>query len=223
LEEKKIYRILFEHDVVVSKLTPAYRIHSVSGKLIFYSGGQSEYQKQKGYISGMYIGTRNLQHSIDNVLDSPRPRIGYDFFRVLFNTAGTLSSEVASICTGSCSNSGRLIIDIFILDPGYRHMGIGIEAIQEMVRNYAKNNCAIAINIEPAQVQDLSWRFSDLPEESERRQQLIASGLIVDLTEFEKLTYEESHKKLLTHFENVGFRSLKETGILMVANQLDIL
>ena len=112
------------------------------------------------------------------------------------------------------------MIDTFILDPEYRHIGVGIEAIQVMIRNYARDDCPIAIRIEPAQMNDLAWRF---PRDSQENQQLRDLGFIVDLSEFEKLTFEESQGKLSDHFERMGFQHLKRSDTLMVSDQASLL
>ena len=220
---EKINRIIFEHEVIVSDLTLENRLHSIWERILFYPRKQGDYEDQGGIISGTYIETFNLQHTIDEVFSSQRSRGALDNFREIFNTDGTLVDEAASMCRGSSGESGLLMIDTFVLNPEYRHIGIGIEAIRAMVRNYARDNCGIAIYVEPAQLNDSSWMVSDLPEESEKKQEFRELGLAVDLTEFEKLTFEESRTKLLTHFGRFGFRPLKDSETLMVADKAEIL
>ena len=124
-----------------------------------------------------------------------------------------------------------VILDIY-LKPGSRHRRLGCKVIKATIDHLAKSAGAVAIRISPTQI-GMDWDYQTAKETFRADPDLVDTLSLSqlfpipifdeDVREFEALTDKEAHNKLVSHFDNMGFRQLSSSDNLMVINPFKIL
>jgi len=205
------------------------------GKIVCYENGDSGLTQIAGKIEGYYLNSNYLRNGMNAWSED---YYGKDILEVCQALSDSelcdeaINSEVRDLSGCDLKNPDVFVILDIYLKPEFRHKRLGCKVIKATIDHLAKSAGAVAIRISPTQI-GMDWDYQTAKETFRADPDLVDTpGLSQlfpiplfdeDVQEFEALTDKDAHRKLVSHFDNMGFRQLSYSDNLMVINPLEIL